>query len=71
MHKMIYLENRRYLPATSSLRQDAVNYPSKAIEKRPPPKLKSYEEMKAFHCSYENAKNTYVTLPVLQSYACA
>ena len=59
MHKMIYLENRRFLPATSSLRQDKKNFPTKAVERRPPPMTKVYKQMKGFHSSYDNAKNRH------------
>ena len=57
LHKVIYLENRRFLPDTYELCQDSVSFPSKAIEVRPPPQLRSYDTVCSIHKAYDKAKN--------------
>ena len=57
LHKMIYLQNRRFLPLSSHLRSDVVNFPDKSTETRSPPKYRDYKQIKAVHHAYEKAKN--------------
>ncbi len=53
---MVYLDNRRYLPMSSSLRQDKDSFPSKDEENREPPSYKDYATMKDVHAAYDAAK---------------
>ena len=55
LHKMVYLQNRRYLPADSELRQDKKNFPSKHPEMRDPPSKRVYESLKDVHLAYDAA----------------
>ena len=48
LHKMIYLQNRRYLPLNSKLRQQK-GLPSKKAELEPPPKKRKFDEVKEQH----------------------
>ena len=55
--KMVYMENRWYLPETSALRKDETNFPSKLVETLPPPRNKSHEAIRSSHIAYDYAKN--------------
>ena len=59
LHKVVYLENRRYLPTTSLLRLDVDLFPSKCQELRSPHKLRSYETVRSIHKAHDKAKNKY------------
>ena len=50
LHKVIYLENRRFLPDTSELRNDSISFPSKKREMRPP--LRCYATINSVHKAY-------------------
>ena len=52
LNKMVYLESRRFLPVSSSLRRDKMNFPSKSKELLPPPKSRTCN-----HIAHDNAKN--------------
>ena len=54
---MVYLENRKFLPMCSPLRQDETNFPSKSKELLPPPTARTYAEMKQNHLAYDKAKS--------------
>ena len=56
LHKMTYLDSRRFLPFDSSLRKDSRNYPSKSEETRPAPSRRVYSIMKDVHTAYYLAK---------------
>lgn len=58
LHKMVYLENRTYLPAESSLRQQKKGFPSKENEFQPPPLKRSFELMKKYHEAFDEASKT-------------
>ena len=55
LNKMVYLQNRRYLDQSSALRQDAVKFPEKFAENRPPPPMREYSKLKSCHEAYDNA----------------
>ena len=57
LDKMLYLQNRRYLPADSALRKDNNNFPEKRTESRNPPLKRDLEKVKAYHLAYSKAKN--------------
>ena len=54
LHKMIYLNNRRYLPSTSPLRQEK-GFPLQRVEMQPPPSKRNYSMMKSFHNAVDKA----------------
>ena len=60
LHKMVYLDNRRYLPMSSSLRQESESFPSKSEEVRPTPSRRAYTTLKNVHAAYDAAKTKYV-----------
>ena len=57
LSKMVYLENRRFLPLTSSLRSDKKNFPCKSQENCPKPSPRTFAEVKSNHEAYDNAEN--------------
>lgn len=58
---MVYLENRRYLPNDSQLRQDCILFSETQAEDRPPPK-KSYAELKCYHSAYDMQRTGKLSL---------
>lgn len=44
LHKMVYLQNRRFLDISSELRLDTSNFPDKRVEKSLPPPLREYQK---------------------------
>lgn len=67
---MVYLENRRFLPADSELRKEKAAFPTNSDELQPPPKLKVFEEQKKFHHVYEKVTTRYCKLMLYQVHAC-
>lgn len=57
LDKVVYLQNRRFLPATHPLRKAKKNFPSGKAEHRPPPEKLTQEEVMINSLAYENAKN--------------
>ena len=57
LSKMVYLESRRFLPLSSSLRFDKTNFPCKSKENRPKPSPRTFAEVKSNHEAYDNAEN--------------
>ena len=53
LHKMIYLENRRYLHSDSSLRKQKRGFPTQIQELQPPPAKKSFEIVKQCHYAFD------------------
>ena len=49
LHKMVYLENRRYLPKESSLRAQSKGFPSEDKELRSPPAKRRYTDIRQYH----------------------
>jgi len=60
LHKMVYLQNRRYLLDTDKLRKDKTHFPDKE-ESHQAPVMRSYEGLKEAHQAYEIMKVRYVT----------
>ena len=56
LQKVVYLQNRRFLPETSGLRRDQHNFPHKREEHNPPPSKKNSSEMRDYHKAVDNAK---------------
>ena len=56
LNKMVYIESRRFLLVSSSLRRDKRNFHSKLKEFHPLPKPRTYDEIKDNHVAYDNAK---------------
>lgn len=54
---MVYLQNRRFLPANSPLRKDDEHFPDKSCEKRSPPLKRIYSTMQPYHHAYDHAVN--------------
>ena len=54
LHKVVYLQNRRYLPPVSSLRHEE-GFPQQSIEMNPPPTKRQYSKMKGFHDAIDKA----------------
>jgi len=59
LHKMVYLQNRRYLLDTDKLRKDKTHFPSKE-ELCQAPVMRNYESLKETHQAYEIMKVRYV-----------
>lgn len=57
LDKVVYLHNRRFLPASHSLRKAKKNFPSGKAEHRPAPEKLTQEEVMVNSLAYENAKN--------------
>ena len=55
LHKMVYLQNRRFLPMDSVLRKDTKQFPSKTSEVRDAPPMRVYETVKDCHKAYDLA----------------
>lgn len=60
LSKMTYLQNRRYLPLSSNLREDDKCFPEKVKEKRLPPPARDYGKAKSLHISYDAIKTKSV-----------
>ena len=56
LHKMVYLQNRRFLPEESELRLDSDNFPDKSPELNRPPSTRSYDTLKDIHMAYDATK---------------
>ena len=56
LHKIIYLHNRTFLPASSELRRDLTNFPAKAENLSPPPSKRVYSNLKDIHKAYDASK---------------
>ena len=59
---MVYLQNRRFLPANSPLRKDDEHFPDKSCEKRSPPLKRIYSTMQPYHHAYDHAVNKFVSI---------
>ena len=57
LHKMVYLQNRRFLHEDSELRLDKNNFPLKAVEVRRAPEKRKYEAMNDIHKAYGSIKH--------------
>ena len=57
LDKVVYLHNRRFLPASHSLRKAKKNFPSGKTEHRSAPEKLTQEEVMVNSLAYENAKN--------------
>ena len=59
LHKMIYFENRRYLPPDSSLRKQKRGFPTQNWELQPPPAKKSFDVVKQCHYAFDETAQRY------------
>ena len=57
LDKVVYLENRRYLPEDHVLRQDCSNFPDHKVEDQPPPKKITNKDILWSSVAHGNAKN--------------
>ena len=55
LHKMVYLDNRRYLPNDSTLRKEKHTFPSKNEETLPPPPKRSFRLMHDHQHAFQNS----------------
>jgi len=71
LHKMVYLSNRRYLPAESAFRQETIGFPSNKKELLPPPAKRKKKMVKNFHKAVDVAsKRSSKLLCGLHEHAC-
>ena len=56
LQKVVYLDNRRYLPIDSSLRNETVEFPSKQEELSIAPPKRNFDSIKIYHKAVDNAK---------------
>ena len=56
LEKIVYLDNRRYLPEDSSLRMLTEEFPSKKKELRSAPPKRNFNNMINYHKAADNAK---------------
>ena len=54
LHKMIYLQNRQFLPADSTLRKQSDGFPTNMEDNKPPPAKKKFSELKKKHRAHDN-----------------
>ena len=57
LDKVVYMNNRRFLPFTHPLRKASKKFPNAKAEKLPPPDTLTQEEVILNSLAYENAKN--------------
>ena len=57
LDKVVYLNNRCFLPPTHPLRKAKETFPSRKAEHRPPPERLTQEEVFVNSLAYEKAKN--------------
>ena len=57
LDKVVYMNNRRFLPLTHPLRKASKKFPNAKAEKLPPPDTLTQEEVILNSLAYENAKN--------------
>lgn len=57
LDKVVYMNNRRFLPLAHSLRKASKKFPNAKAEKLPPPDTLTQEEVIVNSLAYENAKN--------------
>ena len=55
LFKMVYLQNRRFLPMSSELRKQSQSFPYKHEEEREPPAHRTWAEAQQLHIAYDNA----------------
>ena len=67
---MIYLQNRRLLPASSDLRTIMEIFSEKCTETSTPPKPRDYDKLKSLHTAYERAQYKYVELLLVNMICC-
>ena len=54
LHKMVYLDNRRYLPKGHKLRIDKSGFYTKEVEEQNQPLKKVYQDLRPYHTAYDN-----------------
>jgi hypothetical protein len=59
LKKMVYLQNRRYLPPTSSLRKRKRGFPSQEAELESPPAKRKFVDLTEYHNAVDMATNRY------------
>lgn len=57
LHKMVYSENRRFLPLDHELRKDSENFPEHSVEEQTKPTYRTFQQDALFHKAYDGAKN--------------
>lgn len=57
LDKVVYLNNRCFLPPTHPMRKAKKTFPSRKAEHRPPPERLTQEEVMVNSLAYEKAKN--------------
>ena len=57
LDKVVYLENRRFLPEDHELRRQSNDFPDKEVERRPPPEQLSNSDIKWNSIAHVRAKN--------------
>ena len=62
LHKMVYLENRQYLPSDCILRRQADGFPTTDVDNKPPPTKKIFCDIKKQHRAYENELLRYISV---------
>lgn len=60
LHKMLYLENRKFLPHDCTLRTESHGFPNNSEESNPPPTKKRFCDIKKLHRAYENELLRYL-----------
>ena len=55
LSKMVYLQNRRFLPEDRVLRRQTFFFPSKQQEKRKAPPKKTWAESSQFQAAFDNS----------------
>lgn len=61
LQKMIYIDNRHFLPRDSPLRRDVENFPEKQCDYHfPLPPKRQYSVLEVYHHAHDHAKNKYV-----------
>ena len=58
--KMVYLQNRRYLPPTSSLIKRKHGFPSQETEPESPPAKRKFVDLTEYHNAVDMATDRYI-----------
>lgn len=55
LNKIVYLDNRRYLPTESSLRKEKDGFPMKNEELKPPPAKRTFSAIHNHRLAFQNS----------------
>ena len=57
LHKLVYLQNRKFLMENSELRHDVSKFPDKEMDLDPAPPKRLYEDIIDLHKAYDSSQS--------------